>query len=183
MIEVRGSMSDVRFKWTRKHSPVTSPYMSDAREFHPFGLRASDFGLRNCGAPGGIRTPGLLIRSQTLYPAELRAHKIVAGVAGFEPTHARVKVWCLTAWRHPKVWLRRPDLNRRPSGYEPDELPLLHSATVFRGILFRNRTSKFEIRTSIKWWAGMDSNHRCFAVPDLQSGAFDQLGHLPTILA
>jgi hypothetical protein len=27
------------------------------------------------GAPGGIRTPGLLVRSQTLYPAELRARK------------------------------------------------------------------------------------------------------------
>ena len=26
------------------------------------------------GAPEVIRTPGLLIRSQTLYPAELRAH-------------------------------------------------------------------------------------------------------------
>ena len=26
------------------------------------------------GAPGGTRTPGLLIRSQALYPAELRAH-------------------------------------------------------------------------------------------------------------
>src|ERR1700730_6686461 len=26
------------------------------------------------GAPGGIRTPDLLVRSQTLYPAELRAH-------------------------------------------------------------------------------------------------------------
>lgn len=26
------------------------------------------------GAPGGIRTPDLLIRSQTLYPTELRAH-------------------------------------------------------------------------------------------------------------
>src|SRR5437870_13612616 len=25
-------------------------------------------------------------------------------------------------------WLRRSDSNRRPSGYEPDELPLLHSA-------------------------------------------------------
>ena len=28
----------------------------------------------DCGAPWGIRTLGLLIRSQTLYPAELRAH-------------------------------------------------------------------------------------------------------------
>ena len=28
---------------------------------------------RRCGAPGGTRTPGLLVRSQSLYPAELRA--------------------------------------------------------------------------------------------------------------
>ncbi len=26
-----------------------------------------------CGAPGVIRTPDLLVRSQTLYPTELRA--------------------------------------------------------------------------------------------------------------
>ena len=29
------------------------------------------------GAPGEIRTPGLLVRSQTLYPAELRAHRML----------------------------------------------------------------------------------------------------------
>ena len=28
------------------------------------------------GGPGGIRTPDLLVRSQTLYPAELRSHII-----------------------------------------------------------------------------------------------------------
>ena len=28
-----------------------------------------------CGAPGEIRTPDLLVRSQTLYPTELRAHR------------------------------------------------------------------------------------------------------------
>ncbi len=28
-----------------------------------------------CGAPGVTRTPDLLVRSQTLYPAELRAHR------------------------------------------------------------------------------------------------------------
>ena len=81
---------------------------------------------------------------------------ILAGVGGFEPTNARVKVWCLTAWRHPNVyikpehllegsitWLRGPDLNRRPSGYEPDELPLLHPATDFdiRGTMFIIRPS------------------------------------------
>jgi hypothetical protein len=38
------------------------------------------------GAPGEIRTPGLLVRSQTLYPAELRAHrceKILSRQVGF----------------------------------------------------------------------------------------------------
>ena len=29
------------------------------------------------GAPGGTRTPGLLIRSQSLYPAELRARCLI----------------------------------------------------------------------------------------------------------
>ena len=29
----------------------------------------------------------------------------MAGMAGFEPTNARVKVWCLTAWRHPNEML------------------------------------------------------------------------------
>ena len=36
---------------------------------------SSAFTLLN-GDPGGIRTPDLLIRSQTLYPAELRSHLI-----------------------------------------------------------------------------------------------------------
>ena len=31
--------------------------------------------LERVGAPGKIRTPNLLIRSQTLYPVELRAHR------------------------------------------------------------------------------------------------------------
>ena len=29
-----------------------------------------------CGAPGEIRTPDPLVRSQVLYPAELRAHNL-----------------------------------------------------------------------------------------------------------
>ena len=31
---------------------------------------------------------------------------LLAGMAGFEPTNARVKVWCLTAWRHPFILYR-----------------------------------------------------------------------------
>ena len=35
---------------------------------------ASQPGYRSCGALQGIRTPDLLVRSQTLYPTELAAH-------------------------------------------------------------------------------------------------------------
>ena len=34
---------------------------------------------------------------------ELRPRRFLAGVAGFEPTNAGVKVLCLTAWRHPNI--------------------------------------------------------------------------------
>ena len=32
---------------------------------------------KSAGAPGGTRTPGLLVRSQSLYPAELRARCLI----------------------------------------------------------------------------------------------------------
>ncbi len=35
----------------------------------------NDFEEENGGAPGESRTPDLLVRSQTLYPAELRARR------------------------------------------------------------------------------------------------------------
>ncbi len=33
-------------------------------------------------------------------------------------------------------WLRGPDLNRRPSGYEPDELPCCSTPRLKRGIFY-----------------------------------------------
>ena len=48
--------------------------------------------LSQC-APGGIRTPNLLIRSQMLYPIELEVQIKMADKVGFEPTtqvYARV---------------------------------------------------------------------------------------------
>ena len=38
-------------------------------------------------------------------PRKRSAYKAfrLAGMAGFEPTNARVKVWCLTAWLHPNM--------------------------------------------------------------------------------
>ena len=41
--------------------------------------------------------------SQPAEKAPTRVPFLLAGMAGFEPTDARVKVWCLTAWRHPKI--------------------------------------------------------------------------------
>ena len=34
-----------------------------------------------------------------------------------------------------RIWLREPDLNRRPSGYEPDELPDCSIPRLWGGIL------------------------------------------------
>ena len=57
------------------------------------------------GALGEIRTPDLLVRSQTLYPAELRAHdfgcthlnyKKMVAPAGIEPATQGFSVPCST---------------------------------------------------------------------------------------
>ena len=41
-------------------------------------------------------------------------------------------------------WLRGTDSNRRPSGYEPDELPLLHPAQRF----YRSRPHEVKLGSS-----------------------------------
>ena len=51
--------------------PLRYPEGIKAPTERPFMIVSNDF----FGAPGEIRTPGLLIRSQTLYPTELRAHE------------------------------------------------------------------------------------------------------------
>jgi hypothetical protein len=69
------------------------------------GFQFSDFIGFN-GAPGEIRTPGLLIRSQSLYPAELRA-LLVYGTDGNQVLAARRptpggtnhQVYSLPTWR------------------------------------------------------------------------------------
>src|SRR5262245_61005314 len=43
---------------------------------NPLNKRSSDAKSFNSGAPGETRTPDLLVRSQTLYPTELRARAI-----------------------------------------------------------------------------------------------------------
>lgn len=50
------------------------------------------------GALGGTRTPDTLVRSQVLYPAELRAQEVgdVVGRIGIEPMTQRLKAFCST---------------------------------------------------------------------------------------
>ena len=65
----------------------------------------------------------------------------MAGVAGFEPTHAGVKVPCLTAWLHPFIWDFLPlwqgqkDLNPRMLESESSALPLGDAPLIFGSTL------------------------------------------------
>ena len=57
------------------------------------------------GTPEGIRTPGLLLRRQLLYPAELQAHIIGAGDGN--RTHATsLEGWDSTIELHPQLFSR-----------------------------------------------------------------------------
>jgi hypothetical protein len=60
------------------------------------------------GAPEGTRTPGLLLRRQLLYPAELLAQ---VGAGDGNRTHvASLEGWNSTIELHPQLFPRRPIL-------------------------------------------------------------------------
>ena len=66
-------------------------------------MNGLSFGIRTISGFGFVECPGLVWRS--VLQNERAQKRPLFRVAFFD------------------VWLREPDLNRRPSGYEPDELP------------------------------------------------------------
>ena len=75
------------------------------------------------GGFGQNRTADTRIFSPLLYRLSYEAKNKMAVPTGFEPA-----IFCVTGRRDNHyttgpIWLRKMDLNHRPSGYEPDELP------------------------------------------------------------
>ena len=61
---------------------------------------------RGFGAPGGTRTPDLLVRSQTLYPAELLAHRDVRQSIIAHPS-GKCKPFFATVFSPPPLFPKR----------------------------------------------------------------------------
>ena len=75
----------------------------------------------------GIRTPDPRLRRPLLYPTELRTPILLkqAGLVGFEPTNAGIKILCLTAWRQPNTsscYRNRVDTGIRTLGLQSHNL-------------------------------------------------------------
>ncbi len=103
------------------------------------------------GVPDKIWTRGLLIRSQALYPAELREH--IGGDNRTWTGDEGVADLCLTTWLCRLKWSGRRDSNSRPSPWQGDALPLSHSR-----ISWRKCSSKS--KSELLWRPGRDSNPR-----------------------
>ena len=88
-------------------------------------------GQINVNCPGKARRLHLSVRSIT----RICRVSVMSSKAVGKNTHAQKRPLFRVAFFD--VWLREPDLNRRPSGYEPDELPDCSIPRLCVGILQR----------------------------------------------
>ena len=95
-----------------------------------------------------------LVKVQILKGFKLVSLRL-AGVAGFEPTDAGIKIPCLTAWRHPNdiknKWGERWDSNPRPPGPQSGALTNWATLAIYLARLkgFEPLTHGLEGRCSI----------------------------------
>ena len=75
-------------------------------------------------AQGGIEppTPGFSVLCSTYWATEPQFIKLAVWT-GLEPAISSVTDWHVNQLHHQTIWLREKDLNQRPRGYEPRELP------------------------------------------------------------
>ena len=108
LTHVRGAVCAVLFRGQAKGIAHMAGYSRGARRF----ARPSP-DKQACRSSGGECEPTCVAEprnrtkprhpSQTKGVARMGYPFCLAGMAGFEPTNTRVKVWCLTAWRHPNI--------------------------------------------------------------------------------
>ena len=82
--------NSVRCTWKPQHAPKHAQAAKKPPELiSQMASKLFDlFGVT--GAPGEIRTPDLLIRSQSLYPAELRAHMLGLQGEAHDTNHSQI---------------------------------------------------------------------------------------------
>ena len=98
---------------------------------------------KNSGTPGGIRTPYPLVRSQVLYPNELRAY-IFGAIEGTRTPSIPLDRRTLYHWVTTAINLVLL------KGLEP-------SSSAWKAVRFTRNVQEHYI-----WWMWMDSNHRVF---------------------
>ena len=74
MAHLRSAQSASRYREQNGQQEATPPRQHQSFRFAVADQLEVFLGRDVYGAPGVIRTPDLLVRSQLLYPAELRAH-------------------------------------------------------------------------------------------------------------
>ena len=145
------------------------------------------------GALEGIRTPDLLVRSQTLYPAELRAHCHVIYLKwwlqrelnqrhkDFQSSALPTELWSQKKWRF------RRESNSRSSAWQADVITATPRNHLVAGDGFEPTTSGLWAQratkllhpaillNNIKWRRKRDSNPRAVAdLPVFKTGPFNQ---------